>query len=75
MEVFLVMTTKMMRSLSNKAILNDVLKVFDAQSWTPRDSGLFFTSHNFLFFFNVTGNVNLYYSYINLLLTQNHGVN
>ena len=46
-----------------------ILKVFDYQSWTPEDSGLFLTSHNSLFFFNVTGNVNLYYNYINLLLT------
>ena len=49
-KIFSEMTAKMTRSLSNKAILNNVLKVFDYQSWTPRDSGLFFTSHNFLFF-------------------------
>ena len=68
-------TTKMTRSLSKEAILNNVLKVLDYQSWTPRDSGLFFISHNFLYFFNVTGNENLHYNYINLLLTHNQGVN
>ena len=57
---FLVKTTKMARLLSKKAILNNVLKVFDYQSWTPTDSGLFFISHNIIFLFNVTGNVNLY---------------
>ena len=73
--MFLVTMTKMTRSLSKKAILNNVLKVFEYRSWTPRDSGLSFISHKFLFFFDVTGNVNLYYNYINLLLTQNRGIN